>query len=76
MQESVPWSAHVSHFDPLQTEKKELKGVPRILEGTTPPHLGLDVDEEGWEPYAQYIRTTRINLNVRQVFPKDFKPAW
>jgi alkylated DNA repair protein alkB homolog 1 len=62
------------HLNSLEAKKSE--GVPRILEGTTPPHLRLDVDEEDWEPYAQYIRTARINLNVRQVFPKNFQPAW
>lgn len=55
---------------------KKIKGVPRILEGTTPPHLTF-VDKNGdWEPYSQYIKTTRINLNVRQVFPKNFRLTW
>ncbi|KAF9792254.1 hypothetical protein BJ322DRAFT_1132594 [Thelephora terrestris] len=56
--------------------RRAYHGVPRILEGTNPPQLSLDVDDGGWEPYYTYIRTARINLNVRQVFPKDFKPAW
>lgn len=65
----------MSHLESLQAEK--FKGVPRILEGTTPPHLALNVDEHGdWEPYGQYIRTTRINLNVRQVFPRSFRQTW
>ncbi|KAI0261000.1 2OG-Fe(II) oxygenase superfamily-domain-containing protein [Gloeopeniophorella convolvens] len=29
----------------------------------------------GWAPYARYMRTTRINVNVRQVFPRGFDPA-
>ena len=54
-------------------------GVPRILEGTLPPHfmseLLPDSERESWAPYEQYMRTTRINVNVRQVFPKDFDPS-
>lgn len=53
-----------------------LTGVPRILEGTLPPHLegntGSDL-EDGWDVYEEYLRKTRINVNVRQVFPKGFK---
>ena len=75
MQKSISWLVHVSRFEPFQAEEPE--GVPRILEGTAPQHLALDVDNSGdWEPYGQYIRTTRINLNVRQVFPRNFRPTW
>ena len=50
-------------------------GVPRILEGTLPAHLDDNVEHgEDWAPYAKYMRTTRINVNVRQVFPKGFEP--
>lgn len=51
------------------------KGVPRILDGTLPACLqpsGNDNDE--WTPFGQYLQTTRINVNVRQVFPKGFNP--
>ncbi|KAF8078005.1 hypothetical protein FPV67DRAFT_1615190 [Lyophyllum atratum] len=54
--------------------RRAYHGVPRILEGTLPPHLGsVDAD---WEPYEGYMRTTRININVRQVFPKEFQPNY
>ncbi|KII88992.1 hypothetical protein PLICRDRAFT_159996 [Plicaturopsis crispa FD-325 SS-3] len=53
--------------------RRAYHGVPRILEGTLPLHLSAgDLD---WEPYAEYLKTTRININVRQVFPKDFDPG-
>ncbi|KAI0075833.1 hypothetical protein K474DRAFT_1663839 [Panus rudis PR-1116 ss-1] len=62
--------------------RRAYHGVPRILEGTLPPHFVSEndgVDEKGgkdleWEPYEEYLRTTRINVNVRQVFPKGFTP--
>jgi len=54
-------------------------GVPRILEGTLPPHFMSELlptsERESWVPYEQYMRTTRINVNARQVFPKDFDPG-
>lgn len=54
-------------------------GVPRILEGTTPPHLLKEAlpenERDFWIPYEDYMRTTRINVNVRQVFPKGFDPG-
>ena len=55
-----------------------MSGVPRILENTLPPHLFADRGEEqavpDWSVYEEYLRTTRININVRQVFPKGFNP--
>ena len=57
--------------------RRAYHGVPRILEGSLPPHLKSenigDHDLE-WAPYDQYMQTTRININVRQVFPKGFDP--
>ncbi|KAG6820612.1 hypothetical protein H0H93_014528 [Arthromyces matolae] len=47
-------------------------GVPRILDNTLPFYLNQD--DEDWEPYKDYLSTTRININVRQVFPKGFQP--
>lgn len=54
-----------------------LVGVPRILENTLPPHFISGNGEEGdeWAPYEEYLRTTRININVRQVFPRGFDPT-
>ena len=46
-------------------------GVPRILEDTLPPHLSSNGDPD-WEPFEEYMQTTRVNVNVRQVFPKGF----
>ncbi|KAF5330796.1 hypothetical protein D9619_005538 [Psilocybe cf. subviscida] len=50
--------------------RRAYHGVPRILEGTLPPHLkaqdlGNEL-QEGWQPYDEYLKTTRINVNVRQ----------
>lgn len=59
----------------IDSISSSLKGVPRILEDTMPPHFDPAAEDEGWTPYAEYLRTTRINVNVRQVFPKDFTPA-
>ncbi|RDX52669.1 hypothetical protein OH76DRAFT_1399912 [Lentinus brumalis] len=53
--------------------RRAYHGVPRILEGTLPPHLEGGSDED-WEYYEEYLRGTRINVNVRQVFPKGFNP--
>ncbi|PIL30517.1 hypothetical protein GSI_07217 [Ganoderma sinense ZZ0214-1] len=60
--------------------RRAYHGVPRILEGTLPPHLeGPDAipsspDEDDWGVYEEYLRGARINVNVRQVFPKGFDP--
>ncbi|KAI0637376.1 hypothetical protein C8Q77DRAFT_1097243 [Trametes polyzona] len=54
--------------------RRAYHGVPRILEGTLPPHLEGG-DEADWEIYEEYLRGTRINVNVRQVFPKGFDPT-
>jgi alkylated DNA repair protein alkB homolog 1 len=60
----------------LKTKKT---GVPRILEGTLPEHFSQPPDSEDdhdsdWEHYERYMRGARININVRQVFPKGFDP--
>ncbi|KAG5646649.1 hypothetical protein DXG03_002639 [Asterophora parasitica] len=52
--------------------RRAYHGVPRILEGTLPPHL--ESRDPKWKPYEAYMRSTRININVRQVFPKGFEP--
>ncbi|KAJ7452508.1 hypothetical protein B0H11DRAFT_2176658 [Mycena galericulata] len=54
--------------------RRAFHGVPRILEDTLPHHLAAQPDEPQWAPFAEYMRTTRININVRQVFPKGFDP--
>ncbi|OSC97606.1 hypothetical protein PYCCODRAFT_1398385 [Trametes coccinea BRFM310] len=59
--------------------RRAYHGVPRILEGTLPPHFeGSDGEEQeakDWEIYEEYLRNTRVNVNVRQVFPKGFDPT-
>jgi hypothetical protein len=45
-------------------------GVPRILGNTSPSYFRARDDNTDWVPYAEYIHTARININVRQVFPK------
>ncbi|KAH7922835.1 hypothetical protein BV22DRAFT_1113694 [Leucogyrophana mollusca] len=56
--------------------RRAYHGVPRVLENTLPPHFdSTDGELEGdWEPFKAYMQTTRININVRQVFPKGFEP--
>ncbi|GBE82634.1 hypothetical protein SCP_0410190 [Sparassis crispa] len=49
--------------------RRAYHGVPRILEDTLPPHLEASAADEDWELYAEYLHTTRVNVNVRQVFP-------
>ncbi|KAI6039955.1 hypothetical protein EDC04DRAFT_2867794 [Pisolithus marmoratus] len=67
--------------------RRAYHGVPRVLENTLPEHLAQSswpADDEAdasvsqtetWEPYKTYIRNARININVRQVFPKGFVPG-
>ncbi|KAJ7046694.1 hypothetical protein C8F04DRAFT_1061399 [Mycena alexandri] len=55
--------------------RRAYHGVPRILENTLPDHLAAQPDEPQWAPFAEYMDTTRININVRQVFPKGFDPV-
>ncbi|KAI0831750.1 hypothetical protein BC628DRAFT_1349622 [Trametes gibbosa] len=54
--------------------RRAYHGVPRILEGTLPPHFEGG-EETDWDVYEEYLRSTRININVRQVFPKGFDPT-
>lgn len=55
--------------------RRAYHGVPRILEGSLPAHLAWSCEDgEEWAAYAEYTAGTRINVNVRQVFPKDFDP--
>lgn len=56
--------------------KNRLTGVPRILEGTLPPHFAVSESDTDWtEDFEEFMRGTRINVNVRQVFPKGFDPG-
>ncbi|KAI8979409.1 hypothetical protein BDF20DRAFT_906067 [Mycotypha africana] len=54
--------------------RKAYHGVPRILEGTLPDYLKADSDYDDfpdWKLFGDYMSTTRINLNIRQVFYKN-----
>ena len=51
------------------------QGVPRILERSLPGHLQPGNEHSSdWDVFGRYMQTTRINVNVRQVFPKGFDP--
>ncbi|KAL3655982.1 hypothetical protein CASFOL_000378 [Castilleja foliolosa] len=46
-------------------------GVPRIFtdaENAEISHLDCKLSGEDDDPYLNYIRTSRININIRQVF--------
>jgi alkylated DNA repair protein alkB family protein 1 len=43
-------------------------GVPLIIEHTLPDHMTSSNDDLSWQPFANYLASTRININVRQVF--------
>ncbi|KAJ4488135.1 hypothetical protein J3R30DRAFT_3279865 [Lentinula aciculospora] len=55
--------------------RRAYHGVPRILENTLPRHMIDVVDDPSWSIYKDYMNSTRINVNVRQVFPKEFDPG-
>ncbi|KAJ3411628.1 hypothetical protein HDV05_001893 [Chytridiales sp. JEL 0842] len=46
-------------------------GVPRILEGTLPEFLQRVEGDEDWDVFADFLKTTRVNVNVRQVYPVE-----
>ncbi|CCG81384.1 AlkB-like protein [Taphrina deformans PYCC 5710] len=65
--------------------RRAYHGVPRIVEGSLPKHLQHSTDwdnsdretttqeqRDDWDVFAKYMSTTRINVNIRQVFPRDY----
>lgn len=53
--------------------RRAYHGVPRILEGSLPVYLKKSEDhDEDWDLIAEYLETTRLNINARQVFPTNF----
>ncbi|CAO3638559.1 unnamed protein product [Mucor hiemalis] len=53
--------------------RKAFHGVPLILENTLPDYLSSQneyEDSPDWKLVGDYLSTSRINLNIRQVFPK------
>lgn len=49
--------------------RRVFHGVPRVVENSLPEYLRHGED---WDSYAEYLATTRININVRQVFPEGY----
>lgn len=50
-----------------------LLGVPLILENTLPDYLSNNneyADSPDWKLFGDFMDTSRINLNIRQVYPK------
>lgn len=43
-------------------------GVPRIIEGTSPHYLDPESVPKEFKPHCEYLKTKRININVRQVY--------
>ncbi|KAI8388032.1 uncharacterized protein BYT42DRAFT_602653 [Radiomyces spectabilis] len=51
--------------------RKAFHGVPRILEDTLPDYLSPAAtypDAPNWKLFGTYISTSRININIRQVY--------
>ncbi|KAK2466967.1 hypothetical protein APHAL10511_001225 [Amanita phalloides] len=49
--------------------RRAYHGVPRVLEGTLPPHLRSEnVGDSDWPIYEEYMNTTRININFHCTF--------
>ncbi|CAO3652162.1 unnamed protein product [Cunninghamella blakesleeana] len=54
--------------------RRSFHGVPRIIEDTLPDYLKAEgdyPDAPNWKLYGQYMTTSRININIRQVNPVD-----
>jgi hypothetical protein len=71
MPPGISWSELFEPHSASTNSVMDVVGVPRIIEDTLPSHFQADLDPD-WEPYAAYVQTARININVRQVFPKGF----
>lgn len=50
------------------TSRRAFHGVPRILERTCPDYLTQSESSPAFKPYAEFIQSARININIRQVF--------
>lgn len=65
--------------------RRAYHGVPRVVKNTLPNYL-CDMDQwseddradasiedrNDWHIFSDYLRTTRINVNIRQVFPEGY----
>jgi alkylated DNA repair protein alkB family protein 1 len=68
----VGFSTPIFHPDHQLT--KPFVGVPRIMEGTLPPHFApCEGDECMLAAAKRWIASARININARQVFPPGFQ---
>jgi len=53
--------------------RRSFHGVPRIVEFQNPPDFLMTTNSDSeWLPFGEYIENTRININVRQVFPPGY----
>lgn len=51
-------------------------GVPLIIEGSLPDYLSNNneySDSPDWKLFGDFMSTSRINLNIRQVYPPGEK---
>lgn len=74
MQTSISWWVSKILLELLENNEC-LLGVPRVLDNTLPKYLQYHQEDSEWKAYSDYLLKTRININVRQVFPKGFDPA-
>lgn len=50
----------------------DTEGVPRIIRGTVPSQLlPENIEDIKLKPLAEYLKNSRLNINVRQVEPKQ-----
>ncbi|KAG1236466.1 hypothetical protein G6F68_005948 [Rhizopus microsporus] len=56
--------------------RKAFHGVPLIIEGSLPDYLSNNneySDSPDWKLFGDFMSTSRINLNIRQVYPPGEK---
>ncbi|KAJ1962622.1 hypothetical protein IWQ62_003467, partial [Dispira parvispora] len=57
--------------------RRAFHGVPRILEDTLPSYLApteeVITEDPDWALFGEYMTSTRLNINVRQVRMDDFQ---
>ncbi|KZT33028.1 hypothetical protein SISSUDRAFT_993502 [Sistotremastrum suecicum HHB10207 ss-3] len=55
--------------------RRAYHGIPKILPNTSPSKLFTDSKDNESSAYRSYLQSTRININVRQVFPRGYQFA-
>ncbi|KAG2200612.1 hypothetical protein INT47_007356 [Mucor saturninus] len=74
--ETVPLALYLRSGDIIVMTgpcRKAFHGVPLILENTLPDYLSNNnqyADSPDWKLFGDFMSTSRINLNIRQVYPK------